>query len=110
MTARGTRSECRLLAAPLAASTEEVSAWPQWTYTGSTVFSLVRGRRLVLVPCVPAWGPRPRRVPGTSMLDCLSLTFHLCMCYLVTLVHSEQYKCCPQNLSSAASLGSAFNV
>ena len=92
MTARGTRSECRLLAASLAASTEEVSAWPQWTSTGSTVFSLVRGRRLVLVPCVlPAWGPRPRRVPGTSMLDCLSLTFHLCN------VTVSLY--CPQTLS-----------
>ena len=39
VTARGTRSECRLLAARLAASTEEVSAWPQWTSTGSRLLS-----------------------------------------------------------------------
>ena len=42
MTARGTRSECRLLAASLAASTKEVSAWPQWTSTGSRLLSRAR--------------------------------------------------------------------
>ena len=63
MTARGTRSECRLLAAPLAASTEEVSAWPQWTSTCSRLLSCAGGVTgvLVVVPvcCLPG-----ERAPG----------------------------------------------
>ena len=76
VTARGTRSECRLLAASLAASTKEVSACGHSGRPRVLVCSLVRGRR---DPCLcPVYGLPGGRAPGARHVhvDCLSLTFH----------------------------------